>query len=45
MRRNIQRDWVMLVYEDAKGLATCVYEPLRRKEIAVKLKRGWKKIG
>ncbi|WP_264163788.1 hypothetical protein [Mesobacillus sp. S13] len=44
MRRNIHREWVMLVRED-DGLATWVFEPLRRKEISVRLKRGWKMIG
>lgn len=45
MRRSIQREWVLLVYEDDTGLTTCVYEPLRKKEIAVRLKHGWKMIG
>lgn len=41
MRRNIQRCWVLMAGED-NGLAVWVFEPLRKKEIAVRLKRGWK---
>ncbi|MGE8081992.1 hypothetical protein [Peribacillus loiseleuriae] len=38
--RERQRDWVFL-YRKEKGRRVYIYEPLRKKQLAVKLKQGW----
>ncbi|WP_275411197.1 hypothetical protein [Bacillus sp. B15-48] len=43
MRRKRQFHWVALTKLE-RGLRVVIYEPLRKKEIAHKVKQGWKVV-
>jgi hypothetical protein len=44
VRRERQRQWVILSRKE-RGKVVVVYEPLRKKEIALRIKRGWELVG